>query len=407
MEHLITLIGITNARLPHRHFGIYTKDRFFHIYAIGKTGTGKSTLLLSIALQDIASGKGIAVIDPHGDLIERIQEHIPDERKSDLIYFNTPDSNLTYGYNPLRKVAKKYIPLAASGLLEAFKKLWVDAWGVRMEHVFRNVLYALIEYGEATLPDILRLLTDDDYRKKIVSCITNPQVKAFWEIEFPSYKERYRQESIAPIQNKVGAFLADPRLYRILTDKEGDIRLRQIMDEGKILLVNLAKGILGEDSASLLGSLLITGLSLAAFSRADTKEEDRRDFFVFIDEFQSFTTETVVNMVSELRKYRVGLFLTNQHLEQLSTSIRASVLGNIGTLLVFRVGGEDGKTLARELDPAIFQGSDLTHLGNYEMYIKIMINGSPSKPFSGKTTFPQHSELKIDDSNKKEVYPLS
>lgn len=387
----ISYFGRTNGRNPHRTFGIKQADRLFHTYAIGKTGTGKTTLLETLALQDIVGGRGVAVIDPHGDLAERLVAQVPRWRERDLIYLNATDPSQPFGYNPLRRVQPDKIPLAASGLMEAFKKLWDEAWGVRMEHILRNTLYALIESGDATLPDILRMLTGTSFRRQVLARVKNDQVKAFWTDEFPNYNPRYRQESIAPIQNKVGAFLADPRLYRMFTNPPVDLHFRQIMDEGKILIVNLAKGQLGEDSANLLGALLVTTLSLAALSRADTEESGRSDYVVLIDEFQSFTTLSVANMVSELRKFRVGLVLAHQHLYQLEPEVRHAVLGNVGTVISFRLGPEDARIIAREFEP-VFTDVDLVNLPNHNIYLKLMIDGAPSRPFSATTLHPREFE---------------
>jgi len=383
----ISYFGTTNGRHPHRTFGIRQADRLFHTYAIGKTGTGKTTLLETIALQDMMRGRGVTVIDPHGDLAERLVAQVPQWRERDLVYLNAPDLSQPYGYNPLRRVQTERIPLAASGLMEAFKKLWGDAWGVRMEHILRNALYALIECGDATLPDILRMISNTPFQKQVLARVKNEQVKAFWTREFPNYNPRYRQESIAPIQNKVGAFLADPRLYRMFTGQLVDLHFRQIMDEGKILIVNLAKGRLGEDSANVLGALLVTTLGLAAFSRADTEESRRPDHIIVIDEFQSFATLSVANMVSELRKYHVGLVLSHQHLFQLELEVKHAVLGNVGTLISFRLGPEDAHMIASELDP-IFVPLDLMNLPNHSIYVKLMIDGTPSRPFSATTLHP-------------------
>jgi hypothetical protein len=381
----ISYFAETNARMPHRPFGIRQSDRRFHVYALGRTGTGKTTLVETLAIQDISAGRGITVIDPHGDLAARLAVQVPAGRSSDLLFWNLPDASQPYGYNPLRRVRADKIPLAASGLMEAFKKLWDEAWGVRMEHMLRNALYALLEYGDATLPDVLRILTDKAFRAQVVGRVTNEQVRAFWLHEYPNYNPRYRQESIAPIQNKVGAFLADPRLYRLFTAAPIDLHFRQIMDEKKVLIVNLAKGQLGEDSANLLGALLVTTLSLAAFSRSDVAEGERTDHYVYIDEFQSFTTLSVANMVSELRKYKIALTLANQHLDQLEPEVRAAVLGNVGTLVSFRVGSEDARILAREFEP-VFSAEDLVNLPNHNIYLKLMIDGAPSQAFSATTT---------------------
>ena len=385
----VTYFAKTNARLPHRLFGIKQLDRLFHCYVLGRTGVGKTTLLETMALQDILDGRGLTVIDPHGDLAERLVTQVPVERAADLVYLNAPDLAQPYGYNPLRSVRPDRIPLAASGLMESFKKLWDEAWGVRMEHILRNAMFALLEYGDATLPDLLRLLSDKSFRAQVITRVRNEQVRAFWTKEFPNYNPRYRQECIAPIQNKVGAFLADPRLYRMFTAAPVDLHFRQIMDEGKILIVNLAKGRLGEDSANLLGALLVTTLSLAAFSRADTEESRRPDHFILIDEFQSFTTLSVANMVSELRKFRVSLTLAHQHLAQLQPDVRAAVLGNVGTLVSFRVGPDDARIIVREFEP-VFDVQDLLNLPNHSIYLKLMIDGAPSKPFSATTIRPEH-----------------
>lgn len=384
----ISYFATTNGR-THQTFGIKQADRLFHTYAIGKTGTGKTTLLETIALQDMIRRRGVTVIDPHGDLAERLVASVPPWRTDDLIYMNAPDLSQPYGYNPLRLVRADRIPLAASGLMEAFKKHWDEAWGVRMEHILRNALYALIEFGDAKLPDILRMLTDKSFQSEVLARVKNDQVQAFWTKEFPNYNPRYRQESIAPIQNKVGAFLADPRLYRIFTSAPVDLHFRRVMDEGKILIVNLAKGRLGEDSANLLGALLVTTLGLAAYSRADVSELERPDYHIFIDEFQSFTTLSVANMISEMRKFHIALVLAHQHLYQLEDEVRHAVLGNVGTLISFRLGPEDAHIIGREFEPT-FASEDLVNLPNHNIYVKLMIDRAPSKPFSATTLHPRH-----------------
>lgn len=388
----ISYFARTNGR-THKTFGIKQADRLFHTYVLGRTGVGKTTLLETLALQDILHGRGVCVIDPHGDLAERLVAQVPPDRVPDLVYLNAPDSTQPYGYNPLRSVRRDRIPLAASGLMEAFKKLWDEAWGVRMEHILRNALYALLEYDEATLPDVLRILHDKVFRASVLARVTNNQVKEFWLHEFTNYNPRYKQEMIGPIQNKVGAFLADPRLYRIFTGAPIDLHFRTIMDEGRILIVNLSKGKLGEDSANLLGALLVTTLNLAAFSRADAPEASRPDFPIIIDEFQSFSTLSVINMVSELRKFRCSLVLAHQHLAQLDPNVRSAVLANAGTLISFRVGAEDARILAREFAP-VFGIEDLVYLANHDIYVKLMIDGRPSKPFSATTLPPMRHPMR-------------
>lgn len=386
----ISYFGKTNHRLPFRTFGIRQMDRLHHVYAIGRTGTGKSSFLECLAVQDMHEGRGLCVIDPHGDLVERLAKVVPEHRRKDLMYMDVADPANPWTYNPLRKVHRERIPLAASGLLETFRKLWRHEWGVRMEHVLRNALYALLERGDASLPDILRLLADKSYRHAVVASTENAQVRAFWKTEFANYNPRYRQEAIAPIQNKVGAFLADPRLRKIFVGGENEIRLRRGMDEGGILLVNLSKGSVGEDSANLLGAVLVTSLGLAALSRAEQPEWDRQPYFIYIDEFQSFTTLSVANMISEVRKFGVGLTVAHQHLYQLDEDVRHAVLGNVGSIVSFRVGPEDARVIAREFEP-VFSHEDLVNLPNWNVYVKLMIEGAPSRPFSATTLRPDEA----------------
>lgn len=383
----ISYFGRSNHRLPYKVFGIRQKDRFNHFYTIGRTGTGKTNLLECLALQDIRAGRGVCVIDPHGDLVKRLVPLIPGHRWQDLVVLDATDPTNQLTYNPLKKVRTDRIPLAASGLLEAFKKLWQHEWGVRMEHILRNALYALLEAGGGALPDVLRILSDQSYRAEVLTRVENKQVKAFWEKEFMRYNPRYRQEAIAPIQNKIGAFLADPRLRRIFSGGGKEIRIRRIMDDKKIFLINLNKGVLGEDSANLLGALTVTAVSLAALSRSDISESERTPFFVYIDEFQSFTTLSVATMISEIRKFRVGLTLAHQHLHQLEEDIRHAVLANVGTIVSFRIGAEDARVMEREFEPH-FSHEDLVNLPNHSAYVKLLIDGAPSRAFSATMLLP-------------------
>jgi type IV secretory pathway TraG/TraD family ATPase VirD4 len=383
----ITHLGRVAFRNDERVFGIKDEDRFSHIYIIGKTGTGKSTLIETMAVQDIERGRGLALIDPHGDLVERVAARIPASRQSDVIYLNVPDPTQPYGYNPLRHVGADHIALAASGMMEVFKKLWPEAWGVRMEHILRNVLMALLEQPDATLKDVLRMFSDKGYRRAVARSLRNETVRTFLEKEFERFSFGYRADGTAPIQNKVGAFLADPLLNRILTAPTHDLHIRQIMDAGQVLLVNLAKGRIGEDSSSLLGALLVTTIGLAAYSRADMPAANRRDFFVYIDEFQSFTTLALANMLSELRKYRVGFTIAHQYLHQLEPDIQHAVLGNANTIISFRVGAEDSPYLVREFHER-YEEIDLLQLPNHRIYLKLMIDGMPSQPFSAETLAP-------------------
>lgn len=386
-----SFFAVSNHHGSKRRIGIAQADRNSHMYIIGKTGVGKSTLLEILLRQDIVAGRGFALIDPHGDLAERVWAWTPDAFKDRITYLNAPDPRQPFGYNPLRRVRSERIPLAAAGLLETFRKQWPNAWGVRMEHVLRNALYALLERDDATLPDILRLFSDKKYRKAVARKIENPVVKEFWTTEFENYPARLRAEAVAPIQNKLGALLVDPTLFRILVAPAAEIRLRALMDEGRGLIVNLSKGELGEDACLILGGLILTTLGLAAFSRANITPDQRRPFFVYADEFQSFTTLSLVNMMSELRKYGTGLILAHQHLNQLDSEVRSAVFGNAGSLITFRVGAEDAPHLAAELKPK-FEAQDLLNLPNRQVYVKLMLAASPSLPFSAAVMRSEYTQ---------------
>lgn len=385
-EHRVTHLARTNFRNRRVAFGVRQADRRSHMYLVGRTGTGKSTLLETMIRQDIASDRGLALCDPHGDLVQRVVAAVPEARRQDIVYFDVPDTRRVVGFNPLEAVPPPRRALAASGVLDAFKKLWADSWGPRLEHILRNCLLALLDQPGATLADVLRLLDDKEYRKRAAGRVADPQVRAFWLREFPGYPARLRAEAVAPVQNKVGAFLANPVLHAILTQPRSTFDPRRVMDDGRILLVNLSKGRLGEDAAALLGALLVARLGVAALARADTPPDDRRDFLLYLDEFQHFATPSLVTMLSELRKYRVGLVLAHQYLGQLDEEVRDAVLGNAGTLISFRVGLADAELLEKEFAPE-FSAYDLVNLPNYHVYLKLMIDGVVSRPFSAET-FP-------------------
>jgi hypothetical protein len=376
----------TNSRNVFKPFGIKQADRLSHLYALGKTGVGKSTLLETLARQDLAGGRGFCLIDPHGDLAERMRDAASVSGRP-FIYLDAATPDQPYGYNPLRRVRDEKIPLAVSGLLDAMKKLWPNAWGVRMEHVLRQSLYALMERDGSTLPDILRLYADKEFRRSVVSSLRHEMVRRFWLDEFEKYPDRQRAETVAPIQNKLGALLTDPRIYRVLVAPEKPISFRSLMDNGGVLIVNLAKGRLGEDSTNTLGSVLVATIGMAALSRAELPAHERHPFFLYVDEFQSFTTLAFANMMPELRKYGVGLTLAHQYLHQLDDDVRHSVLGNAGTVISFRVGPEDAAVMAKEMQPA-FDVLDMLSLPNHHFYTKLMIDGTPSRPFSARTLPP-------------------
>lgn len=393
-NNTVSLFGRTNFRNDRRTFGIKQADRLAHMYIVGKTGTGKSTLLETLMRADLRAGHGFALLDPHGDLVEKVRNAVPDARRDDLVYFDVPDTSRVLGFNPLAPTVPDARPLIASALLQAFKKIWADSWGPRMEHILRNVLLTLLDQPEATLADVLRLFNDPGFRRIAVQRVESPTVRDFWINEYEQYFWRLRAEAIAPIQNKVGAFLTHPILNRILTQPRSSFDLRGIMDEGRILLVNLAKGRLGEDVAALLGALLVSHIGSAGLSRAMQPEENRRPFFLYLDEFHTFTTGSLAGMLSELRKYRVGMVLAHQYLTQIDPAILDAILGNVGTLICFRVGLADAEILAREFYPFLSL-VDLASLPNHHIYLRLMTDGVISLPFSAETV--TGAELSTDE----------
>ncbi len=377
----ITLFAATNYRGVKRPFGIKLDDRRRHMYVIGKTGMGKSTMLENMVIQDIRAGRGLAVVDPHGDLVEKILNYIPSYRINDVVYLNPADVDFPIAFNILEAVDPAQRHLVSSGLIAVFKKLWVDSWGPRLEYILRNTILALIEYPGSTLLGVTRMFVDKDYRNKVVDHITDPIVKAFWQTEFNAYANQFRTEAVSPIQNKIGQFLSSSIIRNIVGQPKSTIDMREIMDSGKILLLNLAKGRIGEDNAALLGAMMITKIQVAAMSRIDIPEPDRRDFFLYVDEFQNFATESFANILSEARKYRLDLIIAHQYIEQLDEKVQAAVFGNVGTIICFRVGAGDSEFLAKEFFP-VFLEPDLVNLTKYDMYLKLMIDGVASEPFS-------------------------
>lgn len=383
---LLTILGTTDYRYYPKRFGIRKQDRRSHIYVIGQTGTGKSTLLENMIHQDVYQNEGIGVFDPHGDFVEHILGHIPAHRSDEIVYFNVPDPKCPFGFNPLAGIPPERRALAASGMVDAFKKIWDKTWGARMEHILRNVFLTLLEVNDASFADVRRLFFDQRFRNEAILRLTNPEVRDFWLKEFASYPPRYRIEAVNPILNKVGAFLSDPNMNRVLAQGKPSIDVRKIMDEGSVLLVNLAKGKIGADNSALLGALLVSAIGTAAMSRADQPESQRRSFYLYLDEFQNFTTLTMANMLSELRKYGLSITMAHQYLAQLEEDVRDAVLGNVGTTISFRVGLHDAKAIKDQFFPK-FDEHDLLNLPNFHIYIRMMIDGEPAKPFSA-VTFP-------------------
>lgn len=383
-----SIFAETDYRGSNKPFGIKRIDRRSHIWLLGKTGTGKSTMLENLMLDDVKNGYGFALLDPHGDLVAKVKSQIPWSRQDDLIDFDVPDKKQSFGFNPLSGVPLKYRPLAASGMIQVFKHLWKDSWGARVEHILRNAILTMLDYPNATLPDLLKLLADKDFRKIVLPHITNKQVKRFWSDEFENYSFRFKSFAVAPIQNKVGAFLSHPLIRTILTEPKQTISFRKVIDDGKILLVNLSKGRLGEDMANLLGSLIISRFDLAALSRSNIPEDERNDYTLYLDEFHSFTTHSLALMLSELRKYSMSLVLSNQYINyQLMPEITAALFGNAGTIISFRIGAKDAEAISKEFASEI-EPKEFTNLPNYHIYLRMMIDGKVSSPFSARTLPP-------------------
>lgn len=377
----VTLFAKTNFRNTLRPFGIKLDDRRRHMYVVGKTGMGKTTMLENMIIQDIREGRGLAVVDPHGDLVEKVINYVPSYRVNDVVYFNPADMDHPIAFNILESIDPTHRHLVASGLISIFKKLWADSWGPRLEYILRNTILALIEYPGSTLLGVTRMLVDKVYRKKVVDHLSDPIVKAFWRDEFAAFNDKFRVEAVSPIQNKIGQYLSSSIIRNIVGQTKSTIDMREIMDSGKILLLNLSKGRIGEDNAALLGAMIITKIQLAAMSRIDIAEAERKDFFLYVDEFQNFATESFANILSEARKYRLDLTIAHQYIEQLDEKVQAAVFGNVGTIICFRVGAADAEFLAKEFFPT-FTETDLVNLTKYDVYLKLMIDGVASEPFS-------------------------
>ena len=387
----ITYIGKTTFRNISQPFGIKQEDRRKHVYLIGKTGTGKSTLMKNMIVQDIQAGRGVAVIDPHGDLAQSLLNYIPNNRIPETIYLNPSDLENPIGFNLLRQVSKDKRPIVASGVLSVFKNIWANSWGPRLEYILYYSLLALLDSEEETLLGLVKLLSSEKYRKKIINNIQDPLVKGVWKEEIEPWDKRQKDEGFKPIQNKVGQFLATPAIRNILGQAKSTIDFRKIMDQGYIFIADLSKGKLGEDKANLLGSLLVNQFQLTAMERADILETERKDFYLYIDEFHNFTTSAFDSVLSEARKYRLCLTLAHQYLEQLGDGTKGAIFGNTGTLISFRVGSRDAQEISMAFD-GLFKPEDCISLPKYNIYLKLEIDGQASVPFSAETTpilFPE------------------
>lgn len=377
----VSYLGQTDFRGEGKRFGIRGPDRRHHVYVVGKTGAGKTTLLRNLLVQDIEAGRGVGLIDPHGDLAEDLLELVPRRRTEDVVYFHPGDLEHPVGWNLLAGVEPDRRHLVASFVVSAFKNLWRDSWGPRLEYFLHNSVMALLDNEGSTLLGIPRLFVDERYRARVVKKIRDPVVRSFFEDELPAYDRRLLAEAVAPLQNKVGRLLSNAPMRNVLGQVRNRFDPRFIMDRQRIFIANLSKGELGEDKANFLGSLLVSAFQMAALSRADLPEERRTDFFLTLDEFQNFSTEAFAGVLSEARKYRLSLTLAHQYVDQLDDVIRNAVFGNAGTMIAFRVGNRDAEILSREFAP-VFAASDMSSLGKYRIYLRLMIDGVASRPFS-------------------------
>jgi len=380
----ITYIGITNHRNNHQKFGIKAKDRSGHIYSIGKTGSGKSTLLLNMAIDDIQKGRGVAVIDPHGDLAKTLLDYIPYERISDVVYFNVGDEEHPIAFNPLQYATAQNRHIIASTIVSTFKKIWAESWGPRLEHIMRNAILSLTYYPDASLLDIQPLLTDYDFRKEVMHRITDTALLNFWYKEFNPLTPQMKNEFIASVVNKLGLFQTHPILRNIIGQQHSSFDIASLMNNEKIFISNLSKGIIGEDATQLLGSLLVSQFQTAALARARQPLTARIPFYLYIDEVQSFVTLSFADILAESRKYGLCLFITHQYIDQLHEKILSAIMGNVGTIISFRIGASDARVLEEEFAPT-FKADDLINLPQYHIYIKLLIDGTTSMPFSATT----------------------
>jgi len=391
----LTVFAKTDYRHLMHKFGIKLSDRRYHMYAIGKTGTGKTTMLENMIIDDIREGRGVAVVDPHGDLIKNLLNYIPDERIKDVVLFSPADRLYPIGFNPLENVDPELKNIVASGVVGIFKKIFGESWGPRLEYILRNTILALLDYPNATMLGITKILVDQDFRNRVIEKIQDPVIKDFFVNEYEKYDPKFRTEAIAPIQNKVGQFLSSSTIRNIIGQPKSTINIEEIMNTGKILFLDLSIGEIGEDASALLGAMMITKIQLAAMRRAVVPEEERRDFYLYVDEFQNFATESFAVILSEARKYHLNLIITHQYIAQVPEEVMAAVFGNCGTLISFRVGAPDAAVLKKEFEP-VFEEVDLVNLDNYHIYVKMSIDGVTCPAFSAVTLPPD----KLTNNNR-------
>ena len=402
-EKNVTVIGETNFRENCDSYGIRELDRRRHVYIIGKTGMGKSTLLENMIHADILAGKGVGVVDPHGDLADAVLRFVPKNRTNDVIIFDPADREFPIAFNMLEGKNAEQRGLIASGLIGVIKKLNIDSWGPRLEHFLRNTILALVEAPDTTMLGITRMLVDRDYREKILHFVEDPMVRSFWKTEFDALAPQKLAEAVGPIQNKVGQFLATPVIRNIVGQPKSTLDLRFAMDSGKIVIVNLSKGKIGEDNSAMLGSLLITKFQIDAMSRADVHESERRDFSLFVDEFQNFATDSFATILSEARKYHLSLTMANQYVAQMPEEVAAAVFGNVGSLVSFQVGVDDAKIFSEQFGEDRVLPADLINLPKYQIYNRILVEGMPTPVFSANTLPPPEmmSLEELEERRKK------
>jgi hypothetical protein len=387
MNNGVIQIGTREGYGHQLPFGVPLPDMRQHVYIIGKTGSGKTTLLRNMIVQHIEAGHGVGLIDPHGDLAESLLDSIPRSRSHQVVYFNPSDLEFPIALNLLANVPKDERPLVASGIVGAFKSIWHESWGPRMEYILYNSVAALLDCRNTSLLGVNRLLTDEIYRERVIRQIEDPFIKEFWEYEYAGYDERFQREAIAPIQNKLGQFLLNPVIRNILGQVERKVSFPVLMDNQWLFIANLSKGKIGPDKANLLGSLLVTQFQLAAMRRAEQEENQRQDFFLFIDEFQNFTTDAFASLLAEARKYRLSLVLSHQYVDQLPLPIRQAVFGNAGTLISFRVGATDADVLEKEFGRS-HVARQFADLEKFEVIARLLEHGTNLEPFKGKTSRP-------------------
>lgn len=399
LEAPVTSVGRTNFRGINMEFGIKTLDRRRHMYVIGKTGMGKSTLLENMIFADIQAGRGVAVVDPHGDLAEAVLNFVPSRRTNDVIIFDPSDREWPVAFNMLENIDPSLNTIVASGLVGIFKKIYANSWGPRLEHILRNTILSLLEYPNTTMLGIPRILQDSDFRRKVIRKIEDPLVKSFWIHEFEAMEPRQKIEAISPILNKVGQFLSSPIVRNILGQVNSKIDFRWAMDNKKIVVVNLSKGKIGEDNSSLLGAMIITKFQIDAMSRANIPEKERVDFYLYVDEFQNFATDSFATILSEARKYRLNLTMANQYIAQMPEEVRDAVFGNVGSILSYQVGFDDAEYLSGQFGEEVLP-NDLVNLSKFTAYMRLLIDGMPSKTFSLETLPPPAFDPEPDRREK-------